>query len=570
MLYLANSTQQFHTLPPMKHRTLFSFLLLLNLSVQAQTELDSLLVELENAMEHRASYDQKKEAHLRDLRSLLHESKLSAAQQYDINKQIINEFEVYTFDSALFYLQLNLELAHQLKRADLIHESSLHLAGLLASSGRYKEAIDILDSIRHDALPTEMWIDYYTHYRKVYAELSFYTRAEQNRPYYLRMLQAYTDSLLSLLPPQSDQALALRESAALDSRNLEQARQLNSQRLAVSQIATRLYSMVTFSRSQSYELEGDVQMQEKYLILSAISDIRASVKDNASLTVLAMLLFKQKQLDRAHRYIKFSVEDAVFYNSRLRFVEISNIFPMITDAYQHKTDEQRRKLRNSLVAISVLSLVLVAAIVLVYRQVKKRAEAQFQLQEANGSLQALNQNLQRVNRDLQALNLQLAEANHIKEHYIGHFLSICSNYIDKLDQYRHNVHKQIAARKVQALFDATKSPDFLDNELKEFYDTFDSTFLHIYPNFVDEINALLLPEEQIVLRSGELLNTELRIFALIRLGIDDSSRIAKLLRYSVNTIYNYRAKMKNKAAVARADFEDLVKRIGAPDEDKPE
>ena len=168
-----------------------------------------------------------------------------------------------------------------------------------------------------------------------------------------------------------------------------------------------------------------------------------------------------------------------------------------------------------------------------------------------------------INNQLKSLNNELAEANHIKEEYIAHFLGICSTYIDKLESYRKMVNKKINGGQVTELLKITKSSEVLESELKEFYVNFDNTFLHLYPKFVEEFNSLLVKEERIVLKKGELLNTELRIFALIRLGIDDSSKIANLLRYSVNTIYNYRAKVKNKALGSRDDFESLVMRIGA-------
>lgn len=192
---------------------------------------------------------------------------------------------------------------------------------------------------------------------------------------------------------------------------------------------------------------------------------------------------------------------------------------------------------------------------------KNLSRARNELQVAINQLKDLNNNLHEANAKLSNLNNELFESNHVKEQYIANFLRICSNYIDKLDSYKKKVHKQIAARKVSELFESTKSNQLIEDELKEFYKNFDDTFLSIYPAFVKKVNALLQPDEQIILKKGELLNTELRIFALIRLGISDSSKIAKLLRYSNSTIYNYRVKVKNKAAVERDDFENYIMKI---------
>jgi cell division protein FtsL len=293
-----------------------------------------------------------------------------------------------------------------------------------------------------------------------------------------------------------------------------------------------------------------------------MSDIRAAVKDNASMAALSTLLYNENKIDRAYEYIKFSFEDAAYFNSRLRYMQISNILPVVTAAYQSKSDKQKAHLRNLLIIISLLSIVLLLSILFIYNQVKKLAKARKELQTVNLKLRDLNVHLSDANTRLNELNNELSESNHVKEQYIGNFFSICSDYIDKLDGFRRNVNKQIADREVAELFEKTKSKRLIDDEIREFYDNFDHTFLQIYPDFVEDFNALLNEDEQIVLKKGELLNTELRIFALIRLGINDSANIAKLLRYSVNTIYNYRVKVKNRASVPRDDFENYVMKIG--------
>ena len=194
---------------------------------------------------------------------------------------------------------------------------------------------------------------------------------------------------------------------------------------------------------------------------------------------------------------------------------------------------------------------------------KNLAEARNELLLANNQLKNLNTDLNDANSQLKNLYNELSESNLVKEHYIGTFLNIHSNYIDKLDTYRKMVKKHIVAKKVSDLFERTKSTQIIDEELKLFYKNFDDTFLHIYPNFVEELNALLVEDGKVIIKNKERLNTELRIFALIRLGITDSSKIAKLLRYSVNTIYNYRVKIKNKSLGPRENFEEQIMKIGS-------
>ena len=272
---------------------------------------------------------------------------------------------------------------------------------------------------------------------------------------------------------------------------------------------------------------------EKYLILSTISDIKASVKENAALPSLAFVLYGQGDITRAYHYIKRSLEDAIFCNARLRTIEISGMLPVIDAAYKLQIERQRRQLVLFLIIVSLLSVFLIISVVLIYKQVKK----------------------------LSVARRHLRQANHIKEEYIGHFLNLCSLYIEKLDNFRRTVNRKITAGQTEELLKLTKSSQFAGMEQKEFYANFDNAFLHLYPDFVTEFNRLLQPEERFIMKPGELLNTELRIFAIIRLGIDDSSKIANFLHYSINTIYTYRNKVKNKA-INRENFEEEIMKIG--------
>ncbi len=546
---------------------LFKYLVLLLTLIFLQkkvvaNELDSLLLELEQAMAMKSKYDNEKEVRIANLKALLNKAGTEPEQHFYVYDQLIEEYRTFTFDSTLHYISLSVELANSINKPELIYKADLKLARLLASSGRYLEAVDVLKRVNAVHLSKALLVDYYTDLLKVYSDLSIYTPSQENHDKYDALAKSYADSLLTLVEPESEIALSLLEKRYRDDRKIDESLEINSQRLAKVKMGTPSYSVITFERALNYRLKSDTENEKKYLILSAISDIKASVKDNASLSNLALLLHKERNIDRAHAYINFSFEDASFYNSRLRFIEISNILPVINEAYQLKNERQRQRLKRYLIIISVLSIILVFAIFYIQRQIKKLSTARNELQDVNQQLNQLNSTLSDTNQSLSKLNEELSETNHVKEHYIGNFLSICSDYIDKMEAFKNMVKKQILAGKVEELLKTTKSNKLIEEETKVFYQNFDSVFLHIFPNFVHKLNSLLSPEEQIILKKDEMLNTELRIFALIRLGINDSSNIAKLLRYSVNTIYNYRVKIKNKA-IHREDFEKQVMQIGA-------
>jgi len=330
-------------------------------------------------------------------------------------------------------------------------------------------------------------------------------------------------------------------------------------------------AVLAYALANTYGKEKNIGLQRYYYALSAVCDIKNAIKENASTQALASVLYKTGQLEEAYNCIRSSMEDAMFCNARLRTYEVSQIFPIIDSAYKKKIDGKNKALQLYLLLVSILSVFLIIAIVFVYRQMKKIAgirkelyETNVRLSELNSEMHCTNDRLQLVNGELVKANASLSEANQIKETYIGHFLDLCSTYIDKLEKYQNSLNRKAMERKLDELYRMLKSRDMIDNELKELYENFDNTFLHLYPNFVEEFNSLLVAEEQFVMKPGELLNVELRIFALIRLGITDSSRIARFLHYSANTIYSYRTRVRNKAAVPRDEFENRVVKIGYP------
>ncbi len=515
----------------------------------AGNQLDSLLNKLDKTIQESKSYVEIRERRISKLKKGLNKKTLSPEQEYFINKQLYTEYRIFICDSALHYLNKNLDIAESVHNKKWMNETKLFLSHLLSSSGMYRESTDILSSINKKQLTKDLIPEYYRCSEHLYHEMYLYSHDQRLSEKYFDMFKAYQDTLLTVSLPSTEIYLAIKEQTVLEERNFDEARKTNSIRMSKAAFGTPEYALITFQRSLIDREEGKTEDQKKELIFSAMSDVKAAIKDNVSLCILATLLYQDGDIDRAYKYIKFSLEDANFYNARMRNIQISNTLPIIEKSYQVKSDKQKNDLRISLILISALSLLLIGTLGYIYKQMRKLAKARNELRS--------------INSQLNALNNELAEANHIKEEYIGLFLGICSTYIDKLESYRRMVNKKITSGQIAELLNITKSAELTENELKEFYNNFDNTFLHLYPKFVEEFNALLVKEERIILKKSELLNTELRIFALIRLGIDDSSKIANLLRYSVNTIYNYRAKVKNKALGSREDFESLVMKIGA-------
>ncbi|WP_179347703.1 DUF6377 domain-containing protein [Winogradskyella pacifica] len=504
-------------------------------------------------------YELQKEERIKNYLAQRHNTK-HLKQQYDITNTIFQEYQFYSFNDALQHIEKNIELAETLNDDLLVNEAILKMGLLLVNTGRFKESIDALSEIDRNALPESLINDYFIAYEEGYSGLAYNTAVKRSQSNYSQLYTSYKDSLYARIQPNTEEALRIKEKEHRDSRNLDSAFTVNSQRLDMVEMGSRGFSLVTFERSLLYQLNNQITKQKEYLMLSAISDIQAAVKDNASMGTLAKLLFIEGDIDRAHQYINFSYDDAEFYNSQLRFVDIANNMPLITKAYEQKSTKQKNKLQKSLIFISILATFLLVAVYLIFKQVKKVSIARNNLKVANEQLKVFNEKLNTSNEDLKRLYSELSEVDKVKEHYIGSFLNLYSEYIDKLDVYRKLVRKYVNANQMTALLKLSKSKQFIDEELEIFNRNFDSSFLHIYPNFLNDINQLLKPEHQIDLKNQSELNTELRILALIKLGINNSSRIAKILRYSVNTIYNYRAAI-NKSAIDKENFEEMIKSV---------
>lgn len=542
----------------MKNLSITVLLCFVSLLSSAKGGEDNYLDELNKAIDNKKYYDEKKEQKINDLKQLLNMPGLSVTQEYDINMRLSEEYRKYTMDSAIHYIEKNLKIVKSLNNIDLINQTNLHLSLLYSATGRYIESKAILNNIDRQSLSKDLLSLYFE------ANSQFYGHYAQsnNRHTYYQLNEAYRDSLLTMLDPNSIRYRITDAEKILYQGQLEIAGNRLLKILDEIPEDNPDYAFVTYLLGNVYNSKHDSELRKKYYALSAITDIKNSIKDNASLQSLALSYYEDGNIDQAYKFTKSAIEDAVFCNVRFRTIEISEFYSIINTTYQAKESKQKNELQIYLILISILSLFLIIAVVYVYKQMKRVSRIRKELYRANVKLIDLNQGVTDTNEQLKEVNTQLSESNHIKEEYIAHFFDLCSTYINKLEDYRKSLNKKAANNQLEELYKMLKSTAFVDNELEDLYKNFDNIFLNIYPTFVQDFNSLLIREEQVVLKPGELLNTELRIFALIRLGITDSVKIAGFLRYSLSTIYNYRTKARNKAAVSRDEFENMVMKIG--------
>ena len=525
------------------------------------SQADSLLLKLDQAIKERPIYMEQKELKLVELKRLLHRQ-IPDEERFAILGTLLDEYRSFNTDSALHMAEEREQIAIRLGNREYIDNARMNKADVLGMTGMYKEVMDLMRNIHIDRLPVDIHPYYYHIYRTVYGLMADYAVTAYEKKLYTELTDKYRDSLLLV---NKDNLLihTLIQSDQYNVRNeYDKAICLLTDYLAQQKEYEHDVAICAYTLSESYRLKGDKEKEKEYLIVSAMADMKTAVREYISLRKLAVLLYQEGDIERAYSYVKICMEDAAACNARLRKLEILEIFPIINDAYQQKTEKQQEQMKWALVSISLLSLFLLLAIFYVYKQMKKVAAARREVIDANKRLKELNDELHLSNAQLKEANHSIAENSYLKEEYIGRYMDQCSVYLEKMDNYRRSLGKIAATGNVEELYKNIKSSKFIEGELKEFYTNFDNTFLQLFPTFVEDFNALLADDEQISLKAGERMNTELRIFALIRLGITDSVKIAQFLRYSVTTIYNYRTKVRNKAAGDRDLLEQEVMTIG--------
>jgi Domain of unknown function (DUF6377) len=545
----------------MKKFSVLLLLLILPIFFFGQTKTESLLNDLDQTVADYQLYLNRKEAKINKLKSLQKRNP-TALYKYEMYRKLYTEYKAYQLDSALTYARKSLAISEKLKNPEKTNEAKLNVASIMGTLGMYKESIDMLETVPIKLTPNSSG-NYYGTHRIVYGYLTEYATSIQEKKKYYDLAKKYRDSSMQYLNPKSREFCIVNSELLLDKRQYDQAIQSLMGFFSKTSKESPDRAVIAYIISDAYRLKKDKEQEKKWLIISAISDLQLVKKENISLRKLAFTLYEQGDIDRAYKYIKRSLEDALFCNAKLRTYEISKMLPIINDAYQNKNETNRTQLIVFLLSVSILSLFLLIVLILLFKQMKKLANAQKEISLANTKLSELNKELNQINERLNETNATLAEASLLKEIYIGRYMDQCSDYIGKLEEYSRKLSVMATAGKMNELIKAVKSNTYLEKELKAFYTNFDQTFLLLFPSFIEDFSSLLTDKNAIHLKQGELLNPELRIFALIRLGIKDSTKIAEFLRYSVSTIYNYRSQLKNKSLGPREEFETKVMLIGS-------
>ena len=514
---------------------------------QAQS-LSDVRKQLEESLGRRPQFSQQKERRIDSLKAQLSD-RIPAERQFDLCVAVYREYYTYRFDSAMHYVDRIALLAEQEGRGAWKSLAAIQRAYLLATGGYFREAELTLRGVRRDSLPADQRVSYYAAFEWVYSMWAEYSGDNVYAPAYYKKEMAYQDSLIQVLPPSSPFHAYWQAENYYRLGRYAEAETSYRKALEGQPVDVRLYAMCTYGLAMVSERFGRWEDYERYLMLAAISDQSCPLKENLALQQLALHIYRQHENEtaRANRYLNFALEDAAFYNNRLRLLEISRKFPDIALSYQQENERQNSLLRWALLLISLLLVGLLAAVVLIVRQIRQ--------------VRAAREASLRQNERLHTLNHALSETSLLRERYVTLFMDLCAAYIAKLRQFQTLVGRKVKAGQAEELLKLTQVARLSENDAREFFQHFDASFLKLYPDFIEQFNRLLRDDARIVPRRGELLNTELRIFALLRMGITDSSKMATLLFLSPQTIYNHRSAVRAKA-LDRERFEAQVAAIG--------
>jgi tetratricopeptide (TPR) repeat protein len=533
-------------------RALLAFSLLFVVgSLNAQSSIDSLLNELQKTIDHKEEYVQAKLARIDGYKVRLAQS----SDRFYIYLQIYEEYKTLNYDSAFTYARKLQTEAYRSKDPAKIAFAKVKLGFILLSSGMFNEALDSLLSVNRNSLLDSSKKDFYHVVARTYFDIVDFNRDQYFTERYTRLGNLYVDSALVLCKINTSEYFSLRAMKNLRLEKMNDAREDFEYLLSNFKLTDSELAIAASTLAYIYQRQGNIDKAIEFLIRASMADNRSSTKETLAILNLAELLYKKGDVVRAYEYVKLAMDDANFYGARHRKIQVAAIFPIIEGNKLNTVEHQRKLLFVYALLITILSLMIVAFAVIIYKQFKKLKEADERIKEANTNLQATNSLLKEV-------NTHLMEANKIKEEYIGYYFNINTEYIEKIEAFKRSIDNKLMLKKFDDIRFVVNNIN-IKKEREELYFSFDKVFLKLFPDFVTTFNSYFKDEDKIILKDGQLLNTELRIFALIRMGIHDTEKIAKILDYSINTIYNYKARVKSKSLIPNEEFERKIMSIQA-------
>lgn len=522
---------------------------------------DELYERLDSVIAHRADYYAQKDKKIEQIKlgSAYVTDKEGKLQMYE---RLVNEYSPYIFDSAMVYTQKGIYLARQTNDSDCYKKFEIIKARLLVFRGFYVEAKEILDNI--EVPPTDRRLNYLYNSAQsaLYFNLKLSTQDTEYGPRYDRLFHKYMDNAL-LYSQQKDAQYYYMKGVQLAYSNgkIKDIEACLNKAMSQLEPDSRLYGKSALILAKVYGRHHQPELQERYLLLAAISDVMSATNESLALQEVALRLYKH-DVRKAQRYINVSLSDANVFSSRPRSIDLYSNLHTILSAYNHALENAGKWHIVLMLSVIVLLVVIVVETMRIKRKNNLMQQNEKILTAQTEQLSATNSKQKEANEELEKLNDELEQTNTKREYMAKAYISLCYLYIEKLENQRKMVIRKIKANQQKELLSILSSSKRTAEENQTFFSQFDSIFLSLYPSFIKELNTLLTPEAQVELKENNELTPSLRVAALIRLGITESSMIAGILSYSPQTIYNYRSALKN-GAIDKDSFEENLQRLCA-------
>lgn len=521
---------------------------------RAQSNVDHIMDELTTTIGKAAEYDQKKINDIRSLQqSLSATDPRSVEKSFEITERIYEEYKIFNYDSAYRYAKKLQDLSHHIQDSNHYASAKLKLIFIMLSAGLYKETYDSLQATHIHASPDSIKAEFYTLWARYYYDIAAYENDNYHSVDYDIKGSELLDTALTYYPANSFKKIYYSGLKYFKQGQIDKAFSFFESLLNKPGLSNHEIALTASTISGIYQQKKNINKAIELLAMATEADIKSSTKETVAIFHLAELLYKTGNLKEAAICIESAIANAEFYGARQRKLQASSILPLIEGERINGIEAQKRILIQYAIVVTVLVLLLIVLTYIILKQVKKLKLAQEIISQAHLQQQVINKQLEEANEKLE-------EASKIKEEYIAYFFNSDSQLYARLDKIKTTLLQKMSERKYD---EAKFFVDKIDpkREKEELLEQFDKLFLKLFPHFVNEVNSMLHPEAAIKLKENELLNTDLRIFALIRMGVSDTEKIAQILDYSVKTIYAYKTKMKNKSILPNEDFEGKIMKI---------
>jgi len=531
----------------MKKYLLYVLLVVFNYFYTKANSFDHYYLRLDSVILHKDDYKLNKIDRINAIdNELQNNDEKNLTGYYELYQNLQNEYFTFNYDSAMQFAIRMLNVAYQLKDKSKIAHSKVRISATLLASGIFNEAEDSLKSINVHGLNKEIKREYYYNCSRLYFDMADYYQQSYYVSHYVELGNQYLDSAIDNTEKGSQEYYSLSGLKELRSHQLTFALANYEALFSQYSLSGRQFAIDACTYSYVLERKGRKEESIRLLIDAAVEDIKLANKEHVALMKLAYILFEEGDIIRSSNYLKVALQDADEYGALQRKFQISQMQPIIEAAKLNLAEGQKTKIKSYAVLITTLFLVIAVILFVMIRQFKKIIEARNEANESNEALKSINN--------------QLREVNLIKEEYIGYFFNVTTEYVDKLEEFKQSIENKLLSNKVNEIIQVIKKLN-VKKERESMYSSFDATFLKIFPDFIDCFNQLLEQDSQIIIKEENSLNTDLRIFALIRLGISDNDKIAHILNYSVNTINTYKTRIKNKSIVPNDEFEKEIMKI---------